>query len=123
MAHFAELNANNIVTRVVVVNNDVIKVDGAENEQAGVDFLISLYGDSTWKQTSYNATFRKNYAGKGYTYDSDKDAFIPPKFYPSWTLVEDTCQWEAPVTYPDVAEGEETYYKWDEDTKSWVEVE
>jgi len=119
MAHFAELNENNIVTRVVVVNNDVMKVDGVENEQAGVDFLISLYGDSTWKQTSYNATFRKNYAGKGDTYDSDKDAFIPLKPYPSWVLVEDTCQWTAPTAYPD----DDKDYKWDEDSTAWVEVE
>ncbi len=122
MAHFAELDENNIVTRVVVVNNDVIIVDGAENEQAGVDFLISLYGDSTWKQTSFNATIRKNYAGKGYTYDSDNDAFIALQPYPSWTL-NSSYAWQAPVAYPDVVDGEDTYYRWDEDSTSWVEVE
>mgnify|MGYP003140064840 CR=1 FL=1 len=121
MAHFAKLDSNNIVTEVVVVHNDV-----ATSESAGVAFLNSMYKtNDTWKQTSYNTIsgehklggtpFRKNYAAKGYTYDSTKDAFIPPKPYDSWTLDEDTCQWEAPVEKP----GGDNIYEWNEDTKSW----
>ena len=121
MAHFAKLDSNNIVTEVVVVHNDV-----ATSESAGVAFLNSMYKtNDTWKQTSYNTVagkhkldgtpFRKNYAAIGYTYDSTKDAFIPPKPYDSWTLDEDTCQWEAPVEKP----GGDNIYEWNEDTKSW----
>ena len=121
MAHFAKLDSNNIVTEVVVVHNDV-----ATSESAGVAFLNSMYKtNDTWKQTSYNTVsgehklggtpFRKNYAAKGYTYDSTKDAFIPPKPYNSWTLDENTCQWEAPVEKP----GGDNIYEWNEDTKSW----
>jgi hypothetical protein len=103
MAHFAKLN-NNVVTEVIVAEQDFIN-SGA----VGDSFL--------WIQTSYNGNFRKNYAGVGYTYDKTKDAFIAPKPYPSWTLVEDTCQWEAPVSYP--TDGQS--YSWDEDTTAWVE--
>ena len=103
MAHFAKLGAGNIVLTVTVVSNDV-----ATTEQAGVDFLNNLYNTrDVWKQTSYNTKggehklggtpFRKNYAGVGYTYDQTKDAFIPPKPYPSWILNEETCLWEAPL--------------------------
>ena len=112
MAHFATLNESNIVTRVEVINNDVIlDGDGVEQEQLGIDFLTGLYGAGNYKQTSYNGNIRKNYAGVGHTYDSGRDAFIAPKPYPSWTLVEDTCQWTAPVTYPD----DDKAYGWDED--------
>ena len=136
MAHFAKLDSDNKVVQVEVVSNDV-----ATTEQAGVDFLNTLYGTSdVWKKTSYNTyynthllggtPFRKNFATVGCTYDSGKDAFIPPKpsyftradtaegetpteiVCNSWTLVEDTCQWEAPITYPD--DGQE--YVWDEPT-------
>jgi hypothetical protein len=112
MAHFATLNESNIVTRVEVINNDVIlDGDGVEQEQLGIDFLTGLYGAGNYKQTSYNGNIRKNYAGVGHTFDSGRDAFIAPKPYPSWTLVEDTCQWTAPVTYPD----DDKAYGWDED--------
>ncbi len=104
MAHFAKLN-NKIVTEVIVAEQDIIN-----SGQVGDSFL--------WVQTSYNNNFRKNFAGKGYTYDKTRDAFIPPQPYPSWTLVEDTCQWESPVAFPD--DGKE--YKWDEATTNWVEV-
>ncbi len=111
MAHFAELDADNIVVRVLVVPN--------EQENRGHDYLATDLGlGGTWVQTSYNATIRKNYAGIGYTFDSGRDAFIPPKPYASWTLNEDTCNWEAPVAYPD----DEKMYTWDEATTSWVEV-
>ena len=117
MAHFAEIGLNNTVLRVIVVhNNEVIDVEGNENEQRGIDFCRNLFG-GTWLQTSYNGNMRKNFAGAGFTYDSDRDAFIPPKPYNSWVLNEDTCLWEAPVPMP---EGD-AYYVWDEATTSWVE--
>jgi hypothetical protein len=96
MAHFAKLGKGNIVERVEAVSNDI-----ATTEQAGVDFLKSLYGnDTNWKQTSYNANIRKNYAGLGYTYSVEKDAFISPQTHRGWKLNEETCKWEAPVAYP-----------------------
>ncbi len=111
MAHFAKLDKNNRVTSVHVVSNDV-----ATNEQVGIDFLNNLHGsDNIWKQTSYNGNLRKNYAGIGYTYDEDRDAFIAPKPFNSWTLNEETCQWEAPVAYP--TDGQE--YVWNEKTQQW----
>jgi hypothetical protein len=93
MAHFAKLDENNVVITVVVVNNSELLVDGVESEAKGVEFLISLFGDSNWKQTSYNATIRKNSAGIGYTYDSNRDAFISPQPDGNYVLDEQTCQW------------------------------
>ena len=110
MAHFAELDENNIVLRVLVTDNDF------PNE--GYDWLVDNLG-GTWVQTSYNANFRKNFAGIGFSYDAERDAFIPPKPFESWTLNEDTCNWEAPVAYP--TDGK--IYKWDEESLSWIEVE
>jgi hypothetical protein len=78
MAHFAELNADNVVTNVVVVHNDELLINGAESEAKGIDFLESLYGHRRWKQTSYNGTIRRTYAGIGYRYDAQTDAFITP---------------------------------------------
>ena len=118
MAHFAKLDENNNVLAVHVVNNDVITIDGNESEQAGVDFLTGLHGHTLWKQTSYNGTFRKNYAGVGYTYDTGRNAFIAPKPYSSWTLNETTCQWEAPVAYPT----DEKQYGWFEPNQQWIEI-
>lgn len=115
MAHFAELDENNIVTQVIVVANAELLVDGVESEAKGVDFLESLYGHRNWRQTSYNGNQRKNYAGVGFTYDTARDAFIAPQPYPSWTLDGSTCRWVAPVPYP--AEG--GLYRWNEDTKRW----
>lgn len=117
MAHFAKLDENNNVLAVHVVVNDVIIIDGNESEQAGIDFLTNLHGHNKWKQTSYNGTFRKNYAGIGYTYDYAKDAFISPKPYESWILNEETCKWESPVARPD----DDRAYQWSEITTSWVE--
>lgn len=117
MAHFAKLDSNNTVTAVHVVSNSVIsKSDGTESELKGKQFLNSLHGTATWKQTSYNGNFRKNYAGVGYTYDSTRDAFIPPKPYPSWVLNETTCKWEAPVAHP--TDG--SVCEWDEDNEQWI---
>ena len=120
MAHFAKLDKDNKVLGVeVVVNSVITDNDGNEQEQLGINFLTQHNGGVGWyKQTSYNGTFRKNYAGIGYTYDPTRDAFIPPQPFPSWTLNEDTCQWEAPVTYPD----DDKMYNWDEATTNWVEI-
>lgn len=92
MAHFAQLNEENKVIRVIVVHNNELMLDGEENETKGILFCKSLFGEGTkWKQTSYNARFRKNYAGYNYTYDSQRDAFVPPKSFASWVLDEDAC--------------------------------
>jgi len=117
MAHFAKIDSDNIVLEVHVLNNDVLMKDGVENEQQGIEFLQDLFGNSdTYIQTSYNGNFRKRYAGSGFTYDTGRDAFIPPKPYPSMTLNGSTCTWEYPTAYPD--DGER--YDWDENTTSWV---
>lgn len=118
MAHFAKLDENNIVLAVHVVNNDVITVDGVESEQAGIDFLTDLHGYTLWKQTSYNGSMRKNYAGVGFIYDESRDAFIAPQPYGSWTLNETTCQWEPPVVYP--SDGK--FYGWFEPNQQWIEI-
>jgi hypothetical protein len=116
MAHFAEIDSQGNVLRVIVVNNDVILTTaGNESERKGVLFCKGLFG-GTWVQTSYNGSFRKNYAGIGYKYDRDRDAFIPPKPYESWILNEETCLWDPPVAYP---RNNENYF-WDEATKSWI---
>lgn len=120
MAHFAQIDENNLVIQVVVVANPVLlDADGNESESIGIEFCQSLIGEGTqWVQTSYNGRIRKNYAGIGYTYDLQRDAFIPPQPFASWVLNEDTCRWDAPVPYP--TDGKR--YRWDEDTVSWVEV-
>jgi hypothetical protein len=114
MAHFAQLDEQNIVTQVIVVANEELLENGVESESKGIAFCQSLLGGN-WKQTSYNGKIRKNYAGIGYTYDSQRDAFISPQPYPSWTLVEETCQWTSPVPMP--TDG--NLYVWDESTISW----
>lgn len=121
MAYFAQLDPSFVVTEVISVNNNTIdNLPFPESEPVGVAFLQSLFGSTTvWKQTSYNANFRKNYAGIGYTYDPVLDAFIAPQPYPSWLLNTTTCQWQAPVPYPDDGKT----YIWDEATLSWVLVE
>ena len=119
MAHFAKLNDENIVIAVHVVNNQVIlKADGTESELKGKQFLNSLHGTAKWVQTSYNGNFRKNYAGIGFTYDSERDAFIPPKPFNSWILNEDTCLWESTIPYP--SDGK--LYTWNEDLIDWEEI-
>ena len=121
MAHFCELDSNNVVLRVIVVSNaDTSTAQGEEKESIGIAFCERLLG-GTWVKTSYNATIRKNYAGIGYTYDKDRDAFIPPKPYASWVLNETTCLWDAPVAYPtDIGTTEEPKrYSWNEETIGW----
>jgi hypothetical protein len=108
MAHFAELDENNIVTQVLVTDNDY------PNE--GYDWLVETFG-GTWIQTSYNATIRKNFAGIGFSYDETRDAFIPPKPFESWLLNEETCNWEAPKPYP--TDGK--LYNWDQESQEWIE--
>jgi hypothetical protein len=119
MAHFAQLDENNIVIRVIVVDNkDTSTEDGVENENIGIAFCRNLLGqDTIWKQTSYNHNFRKNYAGVGYKYDEILDGFIPPQPYPSWLFNEDTCRWYSPIPHPN----DDKPYIWDENTTSWVE--
>lgn len=121
MAHFAEIDSNNLVIRVLVIEQNMIDTGNWGTP-------------SNWVQTSYNTrggkhydqdgvedskvALRYNFAGIGYSYDTDRDAFIAPKPYPSWTLVEANCQWEAPVAYPDDGK----MYRWDEDVTNWVEI-
>lgn len=118
MAHFAELDENNKVIRVIVVSNDDCMKDGMEDEATGIAFCQRLLGGGRWVQTSYNNHFRRRYAGIGYTYDPVADVFIAPSPFPSWVLNED-YDWVAPVPYPN--DGKK--YWWDEDNGVWVEVE
>jgi len=116
VAHFAELDSNNIVLRVVVVGNeDTADAKGVEKESIGQAHLEKVLG-GTWKQTSYNAKIRKHYAGKGFTYDASRDAFIAPKPFNSWVLNDDTCVWEAPKAYP--TDG--GIYQWNEEKLDWI---
>jgi len=120
MAHFAKIGLNNKVIEVLVVHNNELKdSNGIEQEINGIDFLTKLTGWAIWKQTSYNANFRKNFAGIGYFYDEDRDAFIPPKPFNSWILNQDTCIWEAPIAKPQ----DENTYSWNESTLTWDIVE
>ena len=118
MAHFAELDDNNVVLQVIVGVDEPLDGEAIYSETTG----------TVWKKTSYNTwagehslggtPFRKNYAGIGYTYDPDRDAFIPPQPFPSWTLDEQTCQWHPPIQYP----SDDKRYQWDEQTTSWKEI-
>ena len=130
MASFAKIGLNNKVIEVVALhNNELLDANGVEQEVNGINFLKNLTGWAIWKQTSYNTVanthklggtpFRKNFAGIGYTYDEDKDAFIPKQPYNSWTLNESTCQWEAPSAKP--TDGQR--YQWNEETTSWDLIE
>jgi hypothetical protein len=115
MAHFAQINEENIVTQVIVVaNQNTSNQDGIEDEAIGAAFCNNLLG-GTWKKTSYNGNIRKNYAGIGYKYDETLDAFIPPQPFTSWILDETTCQWKSPIDYPN----DGNFYKWNEETLTW----
>lgn len=119
MASFAKIGLNSKVIEVQSVANEVLHdSNGVEQEVNGINFLKHLTGWAIWKQTFTDGT-RKNYAGIGYTYDEDRDAFIPPKNYPSWILNEDTCLWEAPVAYPD----DDNRYTWNETNQTWEIIE
>ena len=126
MAHFAKIDLNNLVEKVLVDHNNELLNNGVEVEQKGIDFLQKIFGNSSlWKQTSYNTTagvhklggtpFRKNYAGKGMTYDETRDAFISPTPYASWVFNETSCVWDPPVAYP----SDGNFYEWNESTTSW----
>lgn len=120
MAHFARIDDDNVVQQVIVISNDVCgepTLGYPDTCAAGRAFIANtLKLDGTWKQTSYSGSIRKNYAGIGFTYDAARDAFIPPKPFPSWKLNESTCRWEAPVAYP--SDGKS--YFWNEDDQEWV---
>lgn len=117
MAHFAELDANNTVLRVIVVaNEDTMNENGVEDESVGVAFCERLLGGA-WRQTSYNGKIRKNFAAIGCSYDPNRDAFIPPQPYPSWALNEATVKWEAPVPRPNDGK----IYFWNELAQNWTE--
>jgi hypothetical protein len=126
MASFAKIGLNSKVIEVLSVVNEILHdSNGVEQEVNGIDFLTKLTGYPIWKQTSYNThggvhnnggtPLRKNHAGIGYTYDEDRDAFIPPKKYSSWILNEDTCNWESPIPYPQ----DNNKYNWNEQNQSW----
>jgi hypothetical protein len=130
MASFAKLGLNNKVIEVLSVhNNELLDSNGVEQEVNGIDFLTKLTGYPVWKQTSYNThggvhnnggtPLRKNHAGIGYTYDEDRDAFIPKKHFNSWVLNEDTCLWNAPVAMPTTELEENQYYSWNESIINW----
>lgn len=128
MAHYALLNENNIVIQVItgVDENEIqTDIDGTQvggSTEAWEEFYASRpwLGAVSCKRTSYNKTIRKNYAGVGFIYDEERDAFIPPKPYNSWILNEETCQWECPIPYPIVDSGGYEQYIWDENSTSWL---
>lgn len=121
MAHFAELDDNNKVLRVVIVGNgDILNENGEEVEQLGIDLCKSQYGENTrWVQTSYNNNFRGTYAGTGYTYDEVNDLFIPNQPFPSWTFDYQIYMWRPPIDPPEYDKNGPNYY-WDEETLSWI---
>jgi hypothetical protein len=123
MASFAKLGLNSKVKEVISINNDI-----ATTEQAGIDFLTKTLNYPFWVQTYEDGSKRKNFAGIGFTYDEDRDAFIPSKPFNSWILNETTCQWEAPVVKPETYtqnlmdennNPRPDYYKWNEETQQW----
>ena len=121
MATFAKLDKNNMVLQVLMVNNnELLNDENIEDPQKGINFLLQHYGEDTvWVQSSWNNRIRKNYPGPGYTYDSIRDAFIPPKpLEGTWNLNEETCLWEAPIPKPN----DGNLYEWDEPTLSWKEI-
>lgn len=136
MGYFAKLDKNNFVIDIHSVNNDVFTINYIENENIAADFLNNLHNvNNIWKKTSYNTlggihytnsapsldqskAFRKNYAGIGYYYDTIRDAFIPPKPFPSWTLDEFSCLWQSPIPYPNNGK----LYQWNEKTGNWEEI-
>lgn len=122
MAHFAELDDNNVVKRIVVIhNNELLDENGQESEQKGIDFCLELFQGGIWKQTSFNKTFRKNYPTPGETYDPIRDAFIPFKPFDSWILNEDTCRWQAPIPKPEIEPG--INYIWNENEGRWDQIQ
>lgn len=132
MAHFAQLDMhNNVIQVIVVANSDILDEYGNESEELGIKFCKNLLGNHTiWKQTSYTARFRKNFAGIGFTYDPENDAFIPNKPYPSWVLDPDTYKWKPPLPLPEDAitnprgpfNPSGALYIWNEEAVQWEYV-
>ena len=126
MAHFCQLDENNVVLQVIVVgNDDCADTNGNELEEIGIAFCKKLFGTETnCKQTSYNNNFRVRYAGISYTYNEELDAFIPPKPFASWVLVEETADWQSPLgAAPTLTEEQNTsrsIYRWNEETLNWI---
>tara|TARA_Y100000310_G_scaffold184059_1_gene184202 strand:- start:421 stop:837 length:417 start_codon:yes stop_codon:yes gene_type:complete len=127
MAHFAEINEEGIVQRVLVVSNERITQDGEEVEELGIAYLQKMFPDTNWVQTSYNGNFRGRYAGRDSRYDAELDGFITPQPSPSWTLNKETFAWEPPIPMPEqeAEVGDEGFihYVWDEENQSWVEMD
>jgi len=121
MAHFAKLDSENKVVHISVVDNwNCVDSNGNEREEIGIAYLKSIHGqDTIWKQTSFNGSIRKNFAGLDSTYDEGRDAFISPKPLNSWVLNETTCKWQPPVAKPT----DNKKYRWNEETTSWVETD
>jgi len=117
MAHFAEIDDKNIVLRVIVVADEDCLLGGVESEEVGASFCSSLLG-GRWVQTSYNRRIRKNFAGIGYSYDEQADAFIPPQPFPSWSINTSSYEWQPPIPRP-----EEGLWAWDEELLSWTEID
>ncbi len=113
MAHYAFLDENNIVTEVITGIDETELIEGLHPE-----VWYGNFRNQVCKRTSYNNNYRKNYAGIGFFYDEERDAFIAPKLFESWTLNEETCVWEAPVPYPN----DDKRYNWDETTQEWIEI-
>jgi hypothetical protein len=128
MAHFARLDENNFILEVYpITDSNCLDSNGNESEEVGINycqqFFNKVYGSNTkWKQTSYNRKIRKNYAGIGYFYSEELDAFIPPKPYPSWILNTEICDWDSPIPQPKLTEEQKesrSYYDWNEETEEW----
>jgi len=119
MAHFVEIDSEGTVVRGVVLSNTITYQGDEEVEELGIAYLQNMFPNTDWVQTSYNDNFRKRYAGKGYKYDVERDAFIPPQPFPSWLLNEESLSWEAPFPMPD----DDKFYQWDEENQSWVEID
>ena len=118
MAHFAELDENNVVLQVIVVHNNELKgANGVEYENKGVEFCNSLFGHTNWIQTSYNNNMRKQFAGTGFTYDDVNDVFVAPQPYPSWSL-DENHDWQPPTPMPE----DDNLYTWNEETQTWDEI-
>jgi hypothetical protein len=124
MAHFAELDENNVVLRVITFSNDEVNANGGELSVEAENFVAQRHG-GIWKQTSYNDNFRKQYAGLGWTYDASKDIFIRPQPFSSWTL-DDNNDWKAPVEEPNTkvidADNNIYFYKWKESSQEWIGI-
>ena len=119
MAHFAQIDENNVVKQIIVIDNENCgNLEFPESEPIGQNFISSIGLEGNWKQTSYNSTFRKRYAGLDDVYDESRDAFLPLKPFPSWILNEETCLWNSPIERP--TDG--NLYRWNEEEQSWEEV-